>query len=149
MTVEPIHDLPDWEGNDSLLAVVIRASPLPFGTNFVTEPHEAQQVGLIHHPAGHRISPHKHLPAVRQVTMTQEVIFVRKGVVRVSIFNTMGVPIKEVTLASGETIVLLNGGHGLEFLTECELIEAKNGPYAGANDKTYLGPAEGAVRPIS
>ena len=145
MTVEPIHDLPDFDGNDGLLAVVIRSTPLPFGTHFVTEPHESQQVGLIHYTAGHRIAPHKHQEVVRQVRMTQEVLFIRRGVVRVSLFNTLGVPVKEVTLASGEAIVLLNGGHGFEFLTECELIEAKNGPYAGINDKVCLGPAEGAV----
>ena len=136
MTVEPIHDLADWEGSDGILAVVIRASgPLPYGTSFVTDPQQSQQVGLIRYGAGHRIPAHTHRPIARTVTMTQEVLFVRKGLVLVTIFNSLRERVAERTLSPGDAIVLLTGGHSFEFVTDAELIECKTGPYLGADDK--------------
>jgi mannose-6-phosphate isomerase-like protein (cupin superfamily) len=38
-------------------------------------------------------------------------------------------------LKTGDVILLASGGHGFEFLEETELIEVKQGPYAGDKDK--------------
>ena len=136
MTVEPIHDLADWEGSDGLLAVIIRGnSPLPYGTSFLTDEKQSQQVGLIRYGAGHVIPPHAHNRVSRTVTMTQEVLFVRKGLVLVTIFNSLRQRVAERTLSPGDAIVLLAGGHAFEFLETSELVECKTGPYCGSNDK--------------
>lgn len=39
-------------------------------------------------------------------------------------------------LAGGDIILLATGGHGFEVLEELEMIEVKQGPYAGDRDKT-------------
>lgn len=39
-------------------------------------------------------------------------------------------------LESGDAILLATGGHGFEVLEEIEMIEVKQGPYAGEADKT-------------
>jgi hypothetical protein len=36
----------------------------------------------------------------------------------------------------GDVILLAYGGHGFEMLEPTEMIEVKQGPYAGDNDKT-------------
>jgi hypothetical protein len=39
-------------------------------------------------------------------------------------------------LEGGDVILLASGGHGFEVLEEIEMIEVKQGPYAGDQDKT-------------
>jgi hypothetical protein len=39
-------------------------------------------------------------------------------------------------LRRGDVILLIKGGHGFEVLEELEMIEVKQGPYAGDQDKT-------------
>ena len=43
-------------------------------------------------------------------------------------------------LNSGDVILLAYGGHGFEMLEPSEIIEVKQGPYAGNNDKTRFSP---------
>lgn len=38
-------------------------------------------------------------------------------------------------LYTGDIILLVSGGHGFQVLEEVEMIEVKQGPYAGENDK--------------
>jgi hypothetical protein len=47
-------------------------------------------------------------------------------------------PVATRLLTAGDTILLAEGGHGFHFLTPCHLLEVKQGPYLGENDKTYL-----------
>ena len=39
-------------------------------------------------------------------------------------------------LYKGDVILLSFGGHGFKMLDDCEIIEVKQGPYAGELDKT-------------
>jgi hypothetical protein len=39
-------------------------------------------------------------------------------------------------LSAGDVILLAFGGHGFEMLEPTEIIEVKQGPYAGDQDKT-------------
>jgi hypothetical protein len=39
-------------------------------------------------------------------------------------------------LKTGDVILLIKGGHGFKVLEELEMIEVKQGPYAGEHDKT-------------
>ena len=43
----------------------------------------------------------------------------------------------------GDVILLVSGVHGFEVLEELEMIEVKQGPYAGEGDKTRITPAPG------
>ena len=44
-------------------------------------------------------------------------------------------------LEAGDAILLIRGGNGFEVLEEIEMIEVKQGPYTGDNDKTrFTGP---------
>ena len=45
-------------------------------------------------------------------------------------------------LNAGDVILLAAGGHGFEMLEDSEIIEVKQGPYAGDQDKTVLEPVE-------
>lgn len=38
-------------------------------------------------------------------------------------------------LKAGDIILLVSGGHGFQVLEDVEMVEVKQGPYAGENDK--------------
>ena len=43
-------------------------------------------------------------------------------------------------LNQGDVVLLAFGGHGFEMLEASEMIEVKQGPYAGEGDKTRFSP---------
>lgn len=50
-------------------------------------------------------------------------------------------------LVAGDVILLATGGHGFEMLEPSELIEVKQGPYPGDEDKTrFEGVGKDALR---
>jgi mannose-6-phosphate isomerase-like protein (cupin superfamily) len=88
------------------------------------------------HPKGKVIQPHSHNPLSREVFYTQEVLFIKKGTLRVDFYDTDHAYLDSRTLRTGDVILLASGGHGFETLEETEMIEVKQGPYAGEQDKT-------------
>ena len=124
------------EYKDILLAIIIRADFNKPGVTFFTPDDFSQQLAYIHHPAGKAISPHVHNPLPRQVYFTQEVLFIRKGKLRVDFYDDDRNYLESRMLEKGDTILLATGGHGFEVLEELEMIEVKQGPFAGDHDKT-------------
>ena len=98
------------------------------------------QLGSMHHPAGKIITPHLHNPVSREVLYTNEVIFIRKGKLRVDFYDGSQVYLESRILEAGDVILLVEGGHGFEVLEEVEMFEIKQGPYAGQRDKTRFEP---------
>lgn len=122
--------------NDTLLALIIPADYRADGIHFFTPGSFSQQLGYMYHPAGHEILPHDHNPVTRTVEWTQEVLFVRSGKVRMDIYapHTRAY-LGSWTLLSGDVVLLAHGGHGFTMLEPSEIIEVKQGPYAGEQDK--------------
>lgn len=67
--------------------------------------------------------------------MTQEVLFIKKGILRVDFYDEYEDYLESKDLHAGDIILLISGGHGFQILEEVEMIEVKQGPYAGENDK--------------
>lgn len=121
------------------LALVVRAGPCPDGCLFLTDPAEPLQVALMSRPAGHKVGAHTHPPVRRETMHTQEVLLVRSGRVRLSLYSSQGEPAGERVLGPGDLAVLLRGGHALEALEASEVAEVKSGPYCGRRrDKAPL-----------
>jgi mannose-6-phosphate isomerase-like protein (cupin superfamily) len=123
-----------------LLAVVIRDGFRAPGVTFVTSGDLSQQVAVMSHPPGKRIGAHKHRPVPREVLLTQEVLIIRRGKLRVDLFDDGARYLESRVLGPGDTIVLVGGGHGFEVLEELEMLEVKQGPYAGDADKVRFEP---------
>jgi quercetin dioxygenase-like cupin family protein len=120
---------------DVLLAWVIRAGPLPEQTEFLTPEDFNQQVGFIVYARGTEIPRHFHLPVERRVIGTTEVIFVRRGRCDAEIYGETRKLVATVSLAEGDIIIMLRGGHGFRVHEDTVLIEVKQGPYSGSADK--------------
>lgn len=121
---------------NTMLAIIVRASFRQPGISFFTENDLSQQLAFMHHPAGKKIQPHVHNPVPREVHYTQEVLFIRRGVLRVDFYDIAQHYLESRALQAGDTILLATGGHGFEVIEEIEMLEVKQGPYAGEEDKT-------------
>lgn len=119
-----------------LLAIILRADFKEPGIHFMTSPEFSQQLAYMNHPTGRIIEPHVHNPVPREVHYTQEVLFIRKGRLRVDFYDEDRQYLESRVLCAGDVILLVTGGHGFEVLEEVEMIEVKQGPYVGESDKT-------------
>jgi hypothetical protein len=129
------------------LAIVIRNGFEESGVHFVTPRQLSQQVAYISHPAGKLIEPHTHNQVPREVSFTQEVLLIKKGRLRVDFYSEHREYLESRILERGDTILLIAGGHGFEVLRPVEMIEVKQGPYLGDNDKSsFVGITTDQVR---
>lgn len=129
MTIERIkHD-------DVELAIIIRRSYKTDDINFLTPPSYSQQLGVMRRPAGYDIEPHIHTKQPREVIFTNEVLFIKSGKMRVDFYTETMQFLTDRILETGDVILLIQGGHGFHMLEETEIIEVKQGPYAGDADK--------------
>lgn len=121
---------------EQLLAIIVRHDFRAPGIQFFTPGNFSQQLAYMNHPAGKIIDPHVHNPLPREVMFTQEVLFLRRGRLLVDFYDDDRNFLESKTLEGGDVILLASGGHGFEVLEEIEMIEVKQGPYAGDQDKT-------------
>jgi hypothetical protein len=128
--------------DDVVVALKIRASEFDSGVEFVTDPHNSLQIGLMSRRQGHQIEPHVHLPASRTILDTQEVLLIRKGIVRVDFYAPDESYASSALLHAGDLLLLSCGGHGFEVIEDAEIIEVKQGPFI--NDKRRFSDVEAA-----
>lgn len=120
---------------EKLLAIIVRSDYSCEGINFITPNEYSQQVAYMHHPTGKIIDAHVHNLVHRNVVLTQEVLFIKRGILRVDFYDEYEDYLESRNLYEGDFILLVSGGHGFHVLKEVEMIEVKQGPYAGDNDK--------------
>jgi hypothetical protein len=118
-----------------LLAIIIRTDYKSEGIEFFTPNDFSQQLAYMHRPAAYRIDPHIHNKVQREVFYTQEVLFIKSGKVRVDFYDEERTLFDSRILNTGDVILLAAGGHGFEMLEQTEIIEVKQGPYIGEQDK--------------
>jgi len=126
--------------DDSCGAIILRSTYKSEGLEFFTPDEFSQQLGYMNHARGYVIQPHVHNPVQREVHYTKEVLFIKSGRVRVDFYDDAQNYIKSRILNQGDVILLAFGGHGFEMLEASEIIEVKQGPYAGEADKTRFVP---------
>jgi hypothetical protein len=128
-----------------LHAMIVRRDYHRPGVNFFTPENFSQQLGSLSHPAGRRIPPHIHRATPPAGQVTQEVLFMRTGRLRVDFHRADGGLLGSRTLEAGDVILLVNGGHGFEVLEDCEIFEVKQGSYTGVEYKMMLPVADRAA----
>ncbi|MFC1940390.1 hypothetical protein ACFLXO_06900 [Chloroflexota bacterium] len=127
------------EHNGKLFALVMRASYKPKGVNFITPADNPLQLGVLVHRRNSKITPHVHMESAKTVNEIQEVLHIVKGRVEAEFYESEGRKFTSIVLTSGDTILLLSGGHGFNILEDSKIIEVKQGPYGGVEeDKVRL-----------
>jgi mannose-6-phosphate isomerase-like protein (cupin superfamily) len=123
------------EFDSQVYAIIIRTAYNAEGIKFFTNDDSSQQLGYMNRKKGYQIQPHVHNEVLREVTLTQEVLFIKTGVVRVDFYSQQMEYKMSKVLEKGDVVLLANGGHGFEILEDAEIIEVKQGPYCGERDK--------------
>lgn len=131
-----------------VLALILRAGYRAEGIRFFTPDHFSQQLAYMNRPQGYVIPPHVHNPVVREVHFTKEVLFLRSGRLRADFYDDERNYLESRILHQGDVLLLASGGHGFEMLEPCEIIEVKQGPYAGEADKTRFSGIDAASAKI-
>ena len=135
----PKKNLPFVENifnGEKLLAIVLRTEFKSDGIKFFTPDDFSQQLGYMKRDDGYEIPPHVHNPVKRSVEFTKEVLFIKSGKVRVDFYSENKQYLRSLILEKGDIILLAYGGHGFKMLNQAEILEVKQGPYAGESDKT-------------
>ncbi len=132
---------------ESLLAMILPGNFNSPGIHFFTPGELSQQLAYMNYQPGKLIPPHVHNPVSRSVLYTQETLIIRKGKLRVDFYSDKQEYLESRVLIEGDVILLIQGGHGFEVLEPLEMIEVKQGPYAGDYDKTrFEGISASVVR---
>lgn len=101
---------------------------------FYSKDGEYIQVGTWNYNSGKMLLQHIHNEVERKVLRTQEVLYIKNGSIRAKIFSLNEQLIEELVIKKGDTLILLNCGHGYQILEDnTQVLEIKNGPYLGAN----------------
>ena len=127
-----------FKNNDVLYAIIIKSNYEQEGIQFFTPNNFSQQLGYMNRPIGYKILPHYHNEISREVNFTNEVLFIKSGKIRVDFYDENQSYLDSRILRNGDFILLAKGGHGFEMLEKSEIIEVKQGPYVGDNDKTLF-----------
>ena len=134
--IEPISHL------GRQIAIIIRNSFHSEGIEFFTPDNYSQQLGYMNRPRNYVIPPHVHNPVTREVQFTKEVLFIKSGKLRIDFYDDNKNYLESRILNQGDVILLAFGGHGFQMLEQTEIIEVKQGPYAGEADKTRFDPID-------
>ena len=121
--------------NNKLLSVIIRTDYKSDGIKFFTPDDFSQQIAYMNRAKNYVIPPHVHNVVQRDVHFTQEVLVIKSGKVRVDYYDDDRNYLESRILNQGDVVLLAYGGHGFEMLEDSEMIEVKQGPYAGEMDK--------------
>jgi hypothetical protein len=124
------------------LALIVRRNYRSEGIEFFTPNSYSQQIGYMNRPAGYVIQPHVHNPVKREVQFTNEVLIVRSGRIQVDFYSEQKTYLFSRELDKGDIILLIRGGHGFKMIEATEIVEVKQGPYAGDLDKTRFMSSE-------
>jgi quercetin dioxygenase-like cupin family protein len=130
--MEPIA----WNGQ--VLAYVIRGTMTADKTVFPI-PHEVElQVGFVVYPAGGVVAPHRHSPITRTITRTCEVVVVKIGRCDVDLYADTPTVVATQELRTGDILLIVSGGHGFRMIEDTILLEIKQGPYFGLDEKELI-----------
>jgi hypothetical protein len=127
---------------DEIIAVIIRAEFNREGAEFFTPNEFSQQLGYMNRAKGYKVEAHTHKKVEGKVIPTNEVLYVKSGKIKISLYNSDHTFFEERTINCGDVILLATAGHSIEMLENSEVIEIKQGPASGGNDKINFIPAK-------
>lgn len=118
-----------------IMAIYIPAEYRVSGIDFLSKDEDYMQVACMGHPKGHVILPHFHNRIERMIDYTCETLIIRKGILSVDLYEGMEI-VHTFEMKAGDILTLYSGGHGFKCVENVDMVEIKQGPYPGPNDKT-------------
>lgn len=131
----PVARTEQVEAGGEVFAYIVRADAGETATRFLTPPECSFQLGFVVRPAGDAVRPHAHRLVERRLETTAELLLVRTGSCELDLYDSERRLVATRRLDAGDAVLLVAGGHGLRLLEDTVLLEVKQGPYAGQDDK--------------
>ncbi|HJP39421.1 MAG TPA: hypothetical protein QF499_09880 [Gammaproteobacteria bacterium] len=120
--------------DDRIMAIIHRAEDWSEGLNFITPDSLFIQVGTWQYDKGTHLDSHIHKEYERPVTKTHEMAYVKKGRLKLFIYDEERKKVGDYILGAGDFVVLAEGGHGYEILEDdTQVLEAKTGPFVSVD----------------
>jgi len=119
----------------TVLCLIARAAFRPQMTTFLTPPEWKQQVGFVVYPAEGEFARHVHRPIERRLVGTSEVVLVQEGRCLLDVYDDERELVATRELGPGDLMLMVGGGHGFRRLEDTVLLEIKQGPYTGLDEK--------------
>lgn len=114
-----------------VIAIIIRKNVKVEGIKFYSPQNYPFQIGFHNRPAQTVLKPHFHPPHNFFIKSNQEVLFILKGKIKISLYNQENKYLASKVLTTGDSILFVSGGHGVKFLQKSKIFEVKQGPYPG------------------
>lgn len=124
--------------NDAIVAIIIYKNHQKEGVQFFTPGGFSQQLAFMSHKAGKVIKAHTHNIVKRDIHFTQETLVIKKGKLKVNLYDNNNHHFDTRVLGAGDIVLLCSGGHGFEILEDVDMVEVKQGPYISDSDKTVF-----------
>lgn len=128
------------ESNGLELGSIVRSTYHNSGIGFFSNDNDGLQLGYMNRPDSYVIAPHTHNKIKREVYFTEEILFIRSGMVRVDFYDEKQQYVESHIARSGDIVILKAGGHGFKVIERADIFEVKQGPYLGAQDKVRFEP---------
>jgi len=121
--------------DNTVIAIIVYKNYQTEGIKFLSPAEFGLQLGFMQRQAGYQVVPHIHNPVHRHSIGTQEVLFIKSGVIRIDFYSYEEVYLESRELSAGDFILLAGAGHGIEVLEDATIVEVKNGPFIEGADK--------------
>lgn len=123
----------EFKNGDEIIAKYIPNNDWSEGLGFYSDPSDFIQVGTWNYNKNTILNKHIHNKFNRNINQTYELLYVVSGKLKAEIYSDKKDFLYELILSEGDTLILLNCGHGYEILMDnTKVLEVKNGPYFGA-----------------
>ena len=132
------------EKNNKLRAIVHKIDEWKEGLDFLTPDETYIQAGTWYYNKGKNLRAHWHIDNERLAVLTQETVYMVSGSMRVDLYDEDKNLFHQEILSQGDTMVILEGGHGYEILEDnTKVLEVKNGPFVSVEkDKAFIYSSE-------
>jgi len=118
-----------------ILVYIIKNGQKIAKTHFLTPQNANMQVGYIVYPAKSVIPRHFHKKIIRRLDRTEEVLVVKKGSAYFDIYDGKKHLVATRRVKAGDIMIIVGGGHGFRVVKDLILLEVKQGPYTGVDEK--------------
>lgn len=113
------------------IAIIIRNNLKVKGVKFFTPNNYPFQIGFHDRPKNTTLKPHLHPVHNFFIESSQEVLYLLEGKIKVDLYDENKRKFTTKVLKTGDSILFVNGGHGIKFLESSRIFEIKQGPYVG------------------
>ncbi len=121
--------------DNSIIAIIIYNNHQINGIEFISPDDFLLQLGYMRRPTGYKVVPHIHKPVRRETFGTQEVLFIKEGVINIDFYSFDHAYLESRRLSAGDAILLVGAGHGITVIEPAVIVEVKNGPFVAGADK--------------